>query len=134
MVLYVYLFLLEKPMTIPHLHVNWSESHVALSFVIVRLLPVELLPADAATSSDSFPSTMLRQTQRLLLRPTLSISRSYATTTSPHALVFIEQREGVIDSGSLSALTAATQLGGEVTGLIVGGPGEVEKAVESAKK
>lgn len=79
-------------------------------------------------------STMLRQSQRLLLRPTLSLSRSYATATPPHALVFIEQRGGVIDSGSLSALTAATQLGGEVTGLIVGESGEVEKAVESVKK
>ena len=60
--------------------------------------------------------------------------RAYATAHSPHALVFIEQRGGVIDSGSLSALTAAEQLGGSVTGLIVGGPGEVEQAVETARK
>lgn len=40
----------------------------------------------------------------------------------------------MIDSGSLSAVTAAGQLGGEVTGLIVGAPGEVSKAVEKAKK
>ena len=71
---------------------------------------------------------------RLVLKPALALSRTYATASSPHALVFIEQSGGIIDSGSLSALTAATQLGGEVTGLIVGEPGEVEKAVESAKK
>ncbi|KAH8119265.1 electron transfer flavoprotein, alpha subunit [Phellopilus nigrolimitatus] len=71
-----------------------------------------------------------------LLRPaqTVIFSRSYATGISPHALVFIEHRSGVIDSGSLSALTAAEQLGGKVTGLIVGGTDEVKLAVEKAKK
>ena len=33
-----------------------------------------------------------------------------------------------------SALTAATQLGGEVTGLIVGSASEVEPLIEKAKK
>ena len=73
---------------------------------------------------------------QLLARParTLVFSRTYATTTSPHALVFLEHRGGTIDSGSLSALTAAEQLGGKVTGLIVGAPDEVKQAVEKAKK
>ncbi|KAH7924261.1 electron transfer flavoprotein, alpha subunit [Leucogyrophana mollusca] len=74
---------------------------------------------------------MLRA-QSLALRRALV--RSYATASSPHALVFLEHHQGALDSGSLSALTAATQLGGQVTGLIVGGPGEVSSAVEAAKK
>jgi len=69
-----------------------------------------------------------------LLKPRFALLRTYATSSSPHALVFIEHRDGELDSGSLSALTAAEQLGGKVTGLIVGGPGEVEKAVEKAQK
>lgn len=60
--------------------------------------------------------------------------RAYATSLNPHALILLEHRSGNIESGSLSALTAASQLGGQVTGLIVGGPGEVEGVVEKAKK
>ncbi|KAJ7346802.1 electron transfer flavoprotein alpha subunit [Mycena albidolilacea] len=60
--------------------------------------------------------------------------RAYSTAPSPHALVFLEHRQGVIDSASLSALTAAEQLGGQVTGLVVGGPDHVPGVVEKAKK
>lgn len=63
-----------------------------------------------------------------------ALARSYATKTSPHALVFLEHRQGVLDSGSLSALTAAQQLGGEVSGLIIGSPEHVQGVVEKAKK
>lgn len=79
----------------------------------------------------AFTITMLR------LRPVFhcrSLSRRYATAASPHALVFLEHREGVIDSGSLSALTAAHQLGGQVTGLVIGAPDQVNGVVENAKK
>ena len=77
---------------------------------------------------------MLRS--QLLARParTLVFSRTYATATSPHALVFLEHREGTIDSGSLSALTAAQQLGGQVTGLVVGAPDQVKGVIEQARK
>ncbi|KIK67168.1 hypothetical protein GYMLUDRAFT_217166 [Collybiopsis luxurians FD-317 M1] len=61
-------------------------------------------------------------------------SRNYASASSPHALIFIEHRQGVVDSGSLSALTAASQLGGRVTGLIVGNSQHVQTAVDNAKK
>ncbi|KDQ21529.1 hypothetical protein BOTBODRAFT_25967 [Botryobasidium botryosum FD-172 SS1] len=60
--------------------------------------------------------------------------RSYATARSPHSLVLIEHRDGVIQSGTLSALTAATQLGGPVTGLVVGAPGKIETILENAKR
>ena len=76
-------------------------------------------------------------TAMLRLRPTLcraALSRQYATASGPHALVFLEHREGAIDSGSLSALTAAQQLGGQVTGLVIGAPDQVAGVVEKAKR
>lgn len=76
-------------------------------------------------------TTMLRTRSLLSLRPTL---RTYATAANTHALVLLEHRNGTIDSGSLSALTAAEQLGGQVTGLIVGSPDEVQQVVPSAQK
>lgn len=60
--------------------------------------------------------------------------RRYASTSQPHALVFLEHHEGAIDSGSLSAITAAQQLGGQVTGLVLGGPDQIPRVVEHAKK
>lgn len=63
-----------------------------------------------------------------------ALTRSYATATSPHALVFLEHRAGVIDSGSLSALTAAEQLGGQVSALVVGGSEHVQGVVDKVKK
>ena len=63
-----------------------------------------------------------------------ALARSYATGTSPHALVFLEHQQGVLESGSLSALTAAQHLGGQVSGLIVGSSEHVQGVVENAKK
>lgn len=61
--------------------------------------------------------------------------RSYATATgSPHALVLLEHNDGSINSGSLSALTAAQKLGGQVSALIIGSPESVPAVVEKAKK
>ncbi|CCM05443.1 uncharacterized protein FIBRA_07662 [Fibroporia radiculosa] len=60
-------------------------------------------------------------------------SRNYATALGPHALVLLEHRDGAIESGSLSAVTAAQQLGGQITGLIVGGPEQVQAVVQRAK-
>ena len=74
---------------------------------------------------------MLRSRFVQLKRPLL---RAYATVQSPHALVFIEHRDGVLNSGSLSALTAASKLGGQVTGVIVGKAGEVDGVVGKARK
>ncbi|KAI6021427.1 DHS-like NAD/FAD-binding domain-containing protein [Pisolithus microcarpus] len=67
-----------------------------------------------------------------------SAARSYATATataaSPHALVFLEHCKGNLDSSSLSALTAASQLGGRVSGLVVGTPEDLPAVLEQAKK
>lgn len=74
---------------------------------------------------------MLRTGVRLS-RPVLS--RTYATPASPHALVFLEHRKGTIEAGSLSALTAASQLGGQVSALVVGSSEHVGGVVEQVKK
>ncbi|KAG6845311.1 hypothetical protein H0H87_011161 [Tephrocybe sp. NHM501043] len=63
-----------------------------------------------------------------------ALSRSYASAAPPHALVLLEHRQGVLDSGSLSALTAAEQLGGKVTGLVIGAPEHVQGVVGKVKK
>lgn len=60
--------------------------------------------------------------------------RTYASSSSPHALVLLEHRNGNIENGSLSALTAAQKLGGEVTGIIVGSEEQVPGLLEKAKK
>jgi electron transfer flavoprotein alpha subunit len=63
-----------------------------------------------------------------------TLSRTYATVPGPHPLVFIEHSNGVIDSGSLSAISAAAQLGGKVTALVVGGQDHVPNVLEKAKR
>ncbi len=63
-----------------------------------------------------------------------AFARSYATATSPHALVFLEHRAGILESGSLSALTAAEQLGGEISALVVGSAEHVPSVVDQVKK
>ncbi|KAK7472655.1 Electron transfer flavoprotein alpha-subunit [Stygiomarasmius scandens] len=67
----------------------------------------------------------------LFARPLLA--RAYASASSPHALLFLDHRKGVIDPGSLSALTAASQLGGQVTGLVVGANDHVSSVLDKAK-
>jgi electron transfer flavoprotein alpha subunit len=74
---------------------------------------------------------MLRVRSLALFRPAL---RSYATAASPHALVFLEHSGGAIDSASLSALTAAEKLGGQVTGLVIGSAEEVKEVLPNAQK
>ena len=71
---------------------------------------------------------------RSLLTSRSLITRAYATATCPHALVLLEHKDGAIEPASLSALTAAQQLGGAVTGLVVGSPDQVPPALERAKK
>ncbi|KAH8990527.1 hypothetical protein EDB92DRAFT_1935273 [Lactarius akahatsu] len=62
------------------------------------------------------------------------VNRAYATAASPRALLLLEHKNGAIESGSLSALTAAQQLGGTVTALILGAPDHLPTVLESAKK
>lgn len=69
-----------------------------------------------------------------VLLPVRKAVRCYASTSSPNALVYLEHHNGDIDVGSLSALTAAGQLGGNVTALVVGKAGDIEGVIEKARK
>lgn len=99
---------------------------------------VQVLPAGKSGISRSFcPSfrgnyNMLPRRSFVIFRSFLT--RNYASGSSPHALVFLEHRQGDIDSGSLSALTAASQLGGKVAGLVVGSSEFVPTVVDKVKK
>ena len=75
---------------------------------------------------------MLRARTLAAFRPV--VFRTYATASGPHALVFLEHRSGTIDASSLSALTAAQKLGGQVTGLVVGSPEDVKEVLPKAQK
>jgi electron transfer flavoprotein alpha subunit len=55
----------------------------------------------------------------------------YAST---HSLVLLEHEGGVVAPASLSALTAATQVGQKVTGIVVGGLEEVKTVLPAAKR
>ena len=82
---------------------------------------------------------MLRPTPLLLRRVfSESLRRSYSTAGSPssaaHALVFVEHNNGSINPGSLSALTAAQNLGGQVSLLIVGNDKSLPGVVDQAKR
>ncbi|CAE6504116.1 unnamed protein product [Rhizoctonia solani] len=77
---------------------------------------------------------MFSQPLRRALASTRHV-RSYATPVSPNTLLFIEHSHGAIEPASLSALTAAHQLKGKITALVVGGEdAQVQKVVEEAKK
>lgn len=83
------------------------------------------------SESPALRVTMLRARGIAACRPLL---RAYATASGPHSLVFLEHFQGAIDSGSLSAVTAAGQLGGKVTGIVVGEKDHVQSVVEQAKR
>jgi electron transfer flavoprotein alpha subunit len=64
-----------------------------------------------------------------------STSRLFSTSRIQLAntLLFIEHKNGKLNPGSLVALTAASKIGGEVDGLVVGGDG-IESVVDLACK
>ena len=82
-------------------------------------------------SPTTISSRMLRARTLAYLKPAF---RTYATAANPHALVYLEHSGGVIDSASLSALSAAQKLGGPVTGLLVGSAEEVKEVLPKAQK
>ncbi|KAG8899201.1 Electron transfer flavoprotein alpha-subunit [Tulasnella sp. 403] len=78
---------------------------------------------------------MLSRSARGVAQPQVLRQLRYLSTSGgPSSLLLIEHSGSKIDAGSLSALTAASQLGGEVTGLVVGAPEEVKSVVEQAKR
>ncbi|GJJ06241.1 hypothetical protein Clacol_000432 [Clathrus columnatus] len=60
--------------------------------------------------------------------------RRYASSLHTNTLVYLEHHNGELDHGSLSALTAARELGGNVTGLVLSKPEFISDIIEKAKK
>ncbi len=63
-------------------------------------------------------------------RRALSTSRPSLAST----LLFIEHKKGEINPTTLSAVTAAGKLGGDVHGVVVGTESEIEQAADKASK
>jgi len=53
---------------------------------------------------------------------------------STHLLVLLEHEGGVVAPASLCALAAATHVGKNITGIVVGGPEEVKTILPTAKR
>ena len=82
----------------------------------------------------TFTMLLARPARTLRTIPRNSL-RLFASATSPtHSLLLVEHRSGEIEAGTLSALTAASRLGGKVTAIVVGGSGDVDPIVEKVKK
>lgn len=77
----------------------------------------------------SCPS-VLRQVRRTFQRPRIGQDHRLARLLS--TLAILEQREGQLQIGSLGTVTAASKLGGPITGFIAGSAGR--KVAEEAAK
>ncbi|PWN54483.1 putative electron transfer flavo protein alpha chain precursor [Violaceomyces palustris] len=88
------------------------------------MLTATLLPGLARASTSSVHASTL------LARRTFSTSRVDLANT----LLFLEHKKGAINPASLSALTAARKLGGEIHGLVIGSQSEVEQVADKATK
>lgn len=76
-----------------------------------------------------FRPSVLRHVRRTFQRPRIGqdqLSRLLST------LAVLEQREGQLQIGSLGTVTAASKLGGSITGFIAGS--EAKKVAEAAAK
>ncbi len=78
--------------------------------------------------------SVLQQAQRQYLRPTriLLFWQSAAFARLLSSLAVLEQREGQLQNASLGAVTAASKLGGSITGLVAGSG--INSVAEAAAK
>lgn len=79
------------------------------------------------------PLSALRGGARNFAGPSTSRLFSTSRVQLGNTLLFVEHKNGKINPGSLVALTAASKIGGDVDGLVVGGDG-IEKVVDLASK
>lgn len=69
-----------------------------------------------------------------ITRATILAKRAYATIATPNTLILLEHRDNAIVPATLNAITAAKQLGGNLTGLIVGEQDHVQGVLDKAKR
>lgn len=70
------------------------------------------------------------------VRSALPLRRGFATSRVDLAntLVFLEHKKGTFNPATLSALTAAQKLGGDIDALVVGSEAEASDVAEKAAK
>lgn len=70
------------------------------------------------------------------VRAALPLRRGFATSRVDLAktLIFLEHKKGVFNPATLSALTAAQKLGGDLDALVVGAEAEASDVAEKAAK
>jgi electron transfer flavoprotein alpha subunit len=74
---------------------------------------------------------------RSLLRPARSAflsTSSAAQRRLASSLVFLEHKNGKLNDGSLSAVTAAKKLDGDAAGIVVGTKADVDGVLDEVKK
>jgi hypothetical protein len=116
--------------------IRWQPSSrpPSLLFEIEAELSVLSLSLTAHTMIISPSRSALRQLRtqsRFITQPTV-VPRSGSLARLLSSLAILEQRDGKLNSSSLSAVTAAQKLGGSVTGLVAG-KGAKAIADEAAK-
>ena len=116
------------------------EPRIELGILILASFPStfpnipnsEIPPRDhPLVSTTSQRTTMF---SRATLRSSLVAQRGYATLTTPNTLILLEHKADAIVPATLNAITAAKQLGGNLTALIVGEEAETKAVVDKAKK
>lgn len=77
-------------------------------------------------------STATRSVLRQARVQPRSVSRAVSVARLLSSLAILEQREGKLNHGSLSAITAAQKLGGSITGFVAGS--NIKRVAEEAAK
>jgi hypothetical protein len=109
------------------------DAHEALVIVVLENILVKKSPVGHSPCEPEF--NPLGQNHCMFLRPVLRAGRrGYVRYASTHSLVLLEHEGGVVAPASLSALAAATQVGKNITGVVVGGPEEVKAILPAAKR
>lgn len=87
--------------------------------------------ASSSTASSRIAAVAAARNSALPRRQTAAFSTTCAALAN--TLLFLEHKEGKINAGSLVAATAASKLGGDVDGLVVGNK-DVDAVVDAATK
>jgi hypothetical protein len=115
-----------------------TESHItvnrraAILFFSPRLEEQRHLYHQVVTMIPLARHSVLRAA-RSQLQPTRTLSQSSALARLLSTLAVLEQRNGKLESSSLSAIAAAQKLGGSVTGFLAGSGVKGTSAAEAAK-
>lgn len=111
--------------------VGWKERNASPSTPTPAIEPRIELGTLIVTSKQPFPLFIMLTR---ITRATFLAKRAYATIATPNTLILLEHRDNAIVPATLNAITAAKQLGGNLTGLIVGEQDHVQGVLDKAKR